>query len=399
MKTFSPREGVPGFRFAATLAGIKKRTGLDLGLILCETPGTAAGVFTKNRVKAAPVIICKKKLARGSARAVRVNGGNANACAGAEGLRQAAACCARVAEVAGISPALVLPASTGVIGVPLPADKIKGAVPALVAQASKNSIAQVASAMMTTDTFPKVVALQDSIRGKTVKVCGIAKGAGMIMPDMATMLAFIVTDAAVDKKTLSQIVREHVQTTFNRISVDGDMSTNDSVIMLASGTSACIGTGKKTRAYGVFSSLVHEVMKRLACMIVRDGEGATKLITVRVMHARTAADAKRAAMHVANSCLVKTAFFGGDYNWGRIMAALGSSGAFFQMDLVDIFFDGIQGVKNGQSVTGNNSRLKKIFKKDAIALTIDLQAGKGCCEVITCDLSYDYVKINADYTT
>ncbi|MEI6126410.1 MAG: bifunctional glutamate N-acetyltransferase/amino-acid acetyltransferase ArgJ, partial [Pseudomonadota bacterium] len=366
MKAFNVNEGVPGFRFAGTLARIKKTTGKDLGLIVGDGPYTAAGAFTKNRVKAAPVVLCKKKLQKGFAQAVLVNSGNANACTGDRGMTDAASCCRSLAAEAGIKEGLVLPSSTGVIGVPLPAEKIIRALPGLVQKASKSGIADFASAIMTTDTFPKIVALEDTVEGKTIKVCGIAKGAGMIMPDMATMLAFIVTDAAVEKRLLAQLVQQKVEETFNRISVDGDMSTNDSVIVLASGKASKPIAGLRSPGYKVFSSLLYEVMHRLSGMIVRDGEGATKLITINVVNARSTGDAKKAALTVANSCLVKTAFFGQDYNWGRIMAALGRSGAYLNMQVVDIYFNGIQGVKNGQGVQKNIEKLKKAITKDTI---------------------------------
>jgi len=221
----------------------------------------------------------------------------------------------------------------------------------------------------------------------------------MIMPDMATMLSYIVTDAAIDRKLLAALVRENVELTFNRISVDGDMSTNDTVLVLASGKSGKQIKSAKSDIYKVFSNLIYEVMKRLSRLIIQDGEGATKLLFLNIKNAKTATQAKQAAMTVANSPLVKTAFFGEDYNWGRIMAALGRSGAQFDMAKVDIFFNGIQSVKDGQGVQKNIERIKTIMSKKRIQIAVDLKAGKQCCEVTTCDLSYEYVKINADYTT
>jgi glutamate N-acetyltransferase/amino-acid N-acetyltransferase len=216
---------------------------------------------------------------------------------------------------------------------------------------------------------------------------------------MATMLSYIVTDADIHWKLLAALVRENVELTFNRISVDGDMSTNDTVLVLASGKSGQKIKNVKSNSYKVFSKLLYEVMKRLARLIVKDGEGATKLLLINIKNAKTAAQAKLAAMTVANSPLVKTAFFGQDYNWGRIMAALGRSGAQFDMAKVDLFFNGVQSVRNGLGVQKNIARLKTIMAKDCIEIAVDLKAGKQCCEVTTCDLSYDYVKINADYTT
>ena len=399
MKTFPYKKGVPGFRFAGVAGGLKKNGKKDIGLILADGPCVAAGAFTKNVVKAAPVLIGQKRLRAGASQAVLVNSGNANACTGAQGIRDGEAATAALARELGIRPGLVVPSSTGVIGVPLPVEKIVAAVPALVQHASPGGIADFTDAIMTTDTFPKIVALQDTVNGQTIKVCGVAKGAGMIMPDMATMLSYIVTDAAIDRKLLLALVREHVERTFNRISVDGDMSTNDTVIVLASGKSLPKIKSVISASYIVFSKLIFEVMKQLSRLIIKDGEGATKLLLINIKNAKTATQAKQAAMTVANSPLVKTAFFGQDYNWGRIMAALGRSGAQFDMAKVDIFFNGVQSVRDSQGVQKNIARLKKIMEKDCIEIAVDLKAGKQCCEVTTCDLSYDYVKINADYTT
>jgi len=399
MQTFNPSEGVPGFAFSAGLARIKKKSGSDIGLIVADRPCVAAGVFTKNRVQAAPVMLCRELLRTGRAQAIIVNSGNANACTGSRGVRDARAICTRVAAELGINQRLVLPASTGVIGVPLPVAKIMRTIPGLVRHASSETAPAVAAAIMTTDTFPKTVALTETIAGKPVKVLGIAKGAGMIMPDMATMLAFILTDAALPAALLRRLVRQHAAATFNCITVDGDMSTNDSLIVLASGASAVRIAGANTASGKVFSRLLHDVMLQLARMIVRDGEGATKLITIRVEHARSAVEAKKAAMAVANSCLVKTAFFGEDFNWGRIMAALGRSGAVFSMDRVEISFNRIRAVCNGQGVKNVAPRIRKVLAGREIEVGIDLKQGKYHGRVMTCDLSCDYVKINADYTT
>ena len=399
MKKFALREGIPGFRFAAVAGGLKKNSKKDIGLILADKPCTAAGAFTKNIVKAAPILIGQKRLRAGVAQAVLVNSGNANACTGAQGVRDAEAASAALARELGIKTGLVVPSSTGVIGVPLPVEKIVRALPELVKKARPSAIADFSAAIMTTDTFPKIVALKDSVGREMIKICGIAKGAGMIMPDMATMLCYIVTDAAIDRKLLSALVREQVELTFNRITVDGDMSTNDTVLVLASGKSNITINNKNSAACRKFAQLLFEVMKQLSYLVVKDGEGATKVLLINARNAKTAAQAKQAAMTVANSPLVKTAFFGEDYNWGRIMAALGRSGAQFDMAKVDIFFNKIHSVHNGQAVLRNIPRLKKIMKEDCIEIAVDLKAGKHSCEVTTCDLSYDYVKINADYTT
>jgi glutamate N-acetyltransferase / amino-acid N-acetyltransferase len=399
MKAFSYKKGVPGFRFAGISGGLKKNGKKDIGLILADAPSTAAAAFTKNIVKAAPVLIGQKRLKSGIAQAVLVNSGNANACTGAQGIKDCEASSAALARELGIRPGLVVPSSTGVIGVPLPVEKLIAGVPALVKNVSTGAISDFSDAIMTTDTFPKIIALQDTIDGETIRVCGVAKGAGMIMPDMATMLSYIVTNASIDRKLLAALVREKVELTYNRISVDGDMSTNDTVLVLASCKSNVLINSVKLDSYNLFANLLYEVMKRLSRLIVQDGEGATKLLLIIIRNAKTAAQAKQAAMTVANSPLVKTAFFGQDYNWGRIMAALGRSGAQFDMAKVDIFFNGIQSVNNGQGVTKNIKRLIKIMGRNCIEVAIDLKAGTKSCEVTTCDLSYDYVKINADYTT
>ena len=399
MKSFSLREGVPGFLAAGIAAGIKKNGDRDLGLLLSEKPCVAAGVFTNNRVKAAPVLVCKKRLQKGIAQAVLVNSGNANACTGKDGLNSALLTCSEAAHGLGIPEHLVLPCSTGVIGVPLPAVSINKALPRLIKRASPEGIADFSEAVMTTDTFPKVVTRSAVINGDLIKVCGIAKGSGMIMPQMATMLAFILTNAAIKKDLLTTLLKKTAEETFNRISVDGETSTNDTVLLLASGVASRLIQRKNSAEYKKFALVLQEVMRELALLIVRDGEGATKLISIRVLHAKSLRDAQNAAFRVANSPLFKTACFGGDYNWGRIMAALGNSGAAFETEKVEITINNLLAVKNGQEVAKNHLRLKNAFKNKRLDISINLHNGRHTCEVFTCDLSYDYVKINAAYTT
>ena len=399
MKSFSLREGVPGFLAAGIAAGIKKNGDRDLGLLLSEKPCVAAGVFTNNRVKAAPVLVCKKRLQKGIAQAVLVNSGNANACTGKDGLNSALLTCSEAAHGLGIPEHLVLPCSTGVIGVPLPAVSINKALPGLIKRASPEGIADFSEAIMTTDTFPKVVTRSAVLNGDLIKVCGIAKGSGMIMPQMATMLAFILTNAAIKKDLLTTLLKKTAEETFNRISVDGETSTNDTVLLLASGVASRLIQRKNSAEYKKFALVLQEVMRELALLIVRDGEGATKLISIRVLHAKSLRDAQNAAFRVANSPLFKTACFGGDYNWGRIMAALGNSGAAFEAEKVEITINNLLAVKNGQEVAKNHLRLKNAFKNKRLDISINLHNGRHTCEVFTCDLSYDYVKINAAYTT
>jgi glutamate N-acetyltransferase/amino-acid N-acetyltransferase len=399
MKSFSLREGVPGFLAAGITAGIKKNGARDLGLLLSKKPCVAAGVFTKNRVKAAPVLVCKKRLQKGITQAVLVNSGNANACTGKDGLNSALLTCKETAYALGVSEHLVLPCSTGVIGVPLPAASINKALPRLIKSASPRGIADFAEAIMTTDTFPKVVTRRAVINGDLIKVCGIAKGSGMIMPQMATMLAFILTNAEIKKDLLTTLLKKTAEETFNRISVDGESSTNDTVLLLASGIGSRAIQRKSSTEYKKFALVLQEVMRELSLLIVRDGEGATKLISIRVLHAKSVKDAQNAAFRVANSPLFKTACFGGDYNWGRIMAALGNSGAVFETEKVEITINNLLAVKNGQGFAKNYLKLKNAFKNNRLDISINLHNGRQSCEVFTCDLSYDYVKINAAYTT
>lgn len=398
MKSFPVKEGIPGFLFGGVAAGIKNSK-KDLGIIISSEPASAAGVFTKNRVKAAPLLLCRKRLNKGFCRAVLVNSGNANACTGKKGMADADTTCSRVSSFLKINKNLVVPCSTGVIGVPLPVEKISRAIPGLIQKAGRGGIADFAESILTTDTYPKIAARRETVDGETVKVCGIAKGAGMIGPDMATMLVFIVSNAAVRAELLSQMLKHLVDETFNRITIDGDMSTNDTVLLLTNGRSKNMITSRTSKGYKSFENMLYEVMQQLAVMLVKDGEGATKMLAVKLINARTGNDAKKAALQVANSSLVKTAFFGEDFNWGRIMAALGSCGASFDPERVDIFFNDIPAVRNGQGVKENIAELKKTVKKKEIDVTIDLKKGNRSCEIKTCDLSYEYVRINAEYTT
>ncbi len=399
MKSFNPKEGVPGFSAAGISAGIKKNGAKDLALLLSLKPCTAAGVFTKNKVKAAPVLIGKNRLRKDMLQAVLVNSGNANACTGEQGMQDALLTCKKAASLLGIHENRVIPCSTGIIGVPLPAPAIIKALPRLIKSAYKSGIPDFAEAILTTDTCQKVVARQDSIGGEVIKVCGMAKGSGMIMPQMATMLAFIITNANISKGLLSSLLTKTADETFNRITVDGETSTNDTVLLLASGLAKKPLIRQSSPACKKFALLLHEVMRELALLVVRDGEGATKLINIRVVNAKTGKDAEKAAFRVANSNLFKTACFGGDYNWGRVMAALGNSGAALLPEKIDIHINGLSGVKSGQQAQGNNKRLKNSFKKAIIDIYIDLHMGRRGFEVTTCDLSCDYIKINAAYTT
>lgn len=386
---------VKGFRAGGTAAGLKKNGGKDLGLIVSDVPATAAGVFTRNRVQAAPVRLDKQRLATGRCQAVIANSGNANCCTGDKGMDDALAMSRWTAEALGIDEALVCVASTGVIGEPMPIDRVGAAVPDLVAGASPDGFDMFAEAIMTTDTVPKTSIASEIIDGKPVNMLGVAKGSGMIRPDMATMLCFIVTDAAIDPDRLQKCLVQGVTDSFNRISIDGDTSTNDTVLVMANGRSgAKIGDAEEEG----FRKMLHGVLLDLAKQVVRDGEGATKLVEIHVRGARTRDEARKVADTVAHSMLVKTALFGEDANWGRIIAAAGRSGVPVDPDRIDIFFNDVQmvvkGVGRGKTVEADATR---VLETDAFDIVIDLHMGDDSASIITCDFSIDYVKINADY--
>jgi len=389
-----------GFKFSAVEAAVKKPGRLDLALIYSEVPAQVAAVFTLNAVKAAPVLLDEERVKSGFTRGLVVNSGNANACTGAAGMADAVETTALVAAGLGIAPEELLVSSTGVIGVPLPMERIRSAIPGLVAGVGRSSLDDVASAIMTTDTFPKLQSRTGMAGGVPYTVAGVAKGAGMIMPNMATMLAFIVTDAAVEPGLLQQLFRDAADCSFNSITVDGDTSTNDTALLMANGAAGnpLIASGSPDAA--AFAAILNDVLLELAKQIVRDGEGATKFVAITVRGAIDNADAKKAAMAVANSSLVKTAFFGQDANWGRIFAAVGYSGARVEQLRAELFFDEVRMVKDGLFTGGDaEARGTEVLKKKDFTVTVDLHLGDGSATVYTSDLSYDYVKINADYRT
>lgn len=390
---------IKGFTAAAVKAGIRYQDRLDLGLIYSEVPAVAAGVFTTNKVKAAPLLLDMERLGQAKAQAVLVNSGNANACTGKEGMRMARETSAMVARQLGMDENLVQVASTGVIGQPLNLKPFEEAVPRLVARLAADGFDDVARAIMTTDTVPKTSFRQISIDGTEVSLLAIAKGSGMIMPDMATMLCFLMTDAQIVYPELQAIIRTSVDRTFNRITVDGDTSTNDMVLALANGVAGNRWIDDDNpEGREVFAAAVLAMFKDLALQIVADGEGATKLVTVRVVGARDDEGARMAAHTIANSSLVKTAFFGEDANWGRIIAALGRSGCRLDPDRVAIYFDEVQMVRDGEGLGDKaEEACTSVLKQDRFTVTVDLQDGSGTAEVYTCDFSLDYVRINADY--
>lgn len=391
---------IRGFQFAAVEAAIKKPGRLDLALIFSQVPACCAAAFTGNKVKAAPVLLGMERVGGGALQAVVVNSGNANACTGQPGLENARETARLVAKGLDIPEEAVIPSSTGVIGVELPMERLKAALPSLVDGLGEGTLEQVARAIMTTDTFPKLALRRGTAGGSSYTIAGVAKGAGMIRPDMATMLAFVVTDAAVEPAWLKRVFREAVDASFNCITVDGDTSTNDTALILANGLAGnapFTGTDNDSEE---FRRILNEVTLELAKAIVKDGEGATKFVEITVREALDNADARRAAMAVANSPLVKTAFFGQDANWGRILAAVGYSGAQVDQSRVSLFFDDAQMVKDGLFAGGNaESRGSAVLQKPEFRVIIDLGLGDGLSTVYTSDLSYDYVKINADYRT
>ncbi|MGD8368545.1 MAG: bifunctional glutamate N-acetyltransferase/amino-acid acetyltransferase ArgJ [Desulfobacterales bacterium] len=385
-----------GFRMAGISAGLKKEGKPDLGLLVSDKPASVAGVFTTNRVQAAPVRLTRERVRSGRCQAVIVNSKNANCCTGSQGEADAAAMAEAAARFLEIPVELVAVASTGVIGEPLPLDKIAAAVPQLAGALSEEGLESFAASIMTTDTVPKTAAAAVSPAEGSFSVVGVAKGAGMIRPDMATLLSFLWTDAAAPPEVLASILKPAVDATFNRISIDGDTSTNDTVLLMAggaSGVSAASGAGRDALA-----AAVGRVLADLARAIVKDGEGATKLVEVRVRGAKSDQDARRIADTVANSNLVKTAFFGQDANWGRILAAAGRAGVAFDPGKLDLFFDNVQMVEGGVGCGKDvEAAATAVLKQPEFTVTVDLNVGTGEAAVLTCDFSLDYVRINADY--
>ena len=389
---------VQGFKAAAVVAGLKKGDALDIALIVSDREAAAAGIFTTNKVRAAPVILSERHLENGKARAIIANAGNANACTGDPGLNDARRTAELVGQGLGISPEDVLVASTGVIGQELDMDLIAGAIPGLTKTLALDAVPLAAQAIMTTDSFPKISSFEGQAGGHTYRITGIAKGAGMIMPNMATMLSFILSDISISSDDLKSALLSSVETTFNRISVDGDTSTNDTVLAMANGLAG--NEELKGEDYDIFAEGLRNVMWNLARMIVRDGEGATKLVSVEVKNAFSPLDALRAARTVANSSLVKTALYGQDPNWGRVMAALGRAEIEMREDQVDIWIDDVQIVAKGLGRGAEAEKLAaEIMTRNEFSLTIDLNEGGYHDRMLTCDLTHEYVTINADYRT
>lgn len=390
---------VAGFRIGVGSAGIKKPGRRDL-VVMELAPGTeCAAVFTRNAFCAAPVVLAREHRAKAWPRYLLINTGNANAGTGERGMRDARACCEALAQIVGCTPDEVLPFSTGVIGEPLPVDKIITALPATVAALSAHAWEDAAYGIMTTDTVPKAASRRLVIDGKTVTITGIAKGAGMIRPDMATMLCFVATDAALAQPLLQSCLEAAVNRSFNRITVDGDTSTNDACILAATGASGVHIEGGE--AYAIFSEAVAQVCEHLAQAIVRDGEGATKFITVDVAGGRDTEECLNVAYAVAHSPLVKTAFFASDPNWGRILAAVGRVGVpDLDLNAITIHLGDVCIVRNGGRAEDYEEAMgAAVMKEEEITIRIDLKRGTARERVWTCDFSYDYVRINAEYRT
>lgn len=387
-----------GFQAAGIHCGIKKPNLLDLAICVSDVSGPIAGVFTKNRVVAAPVLLDRLHLRSRRGRAIIVNSGNANACTGEQGLVAAKTMAASVAQQLSIPVHHVFVGSTGVIGRVLPIDRITAAIPTLIAHLSIPGGDQAAQAILTTDLKPKTVAIQGKIGGHVVTIGGMAKGSGMIHPNMATMLAYLTTDAAIAPAALQQALRSATNQSFNCITVDGDTSTNDTVLCLANGLAKNRPIQQDTKPYRDFERLLTDAAQELALMICRDGEGVTKVVTIRVQGASTTAAAKRVADTIATSNLVKTALFGEDANWGRVMAAIGRSGVAIDPGKVTVRFDDIVMVQRGIGMgLEAEQKIAQVFKQKEFTITVQLGQGQAHAHMWTTDLSYDYVRINASY--
>jgi len=387
-----------GFVFSTAEAAIKKPGRKDLALIYSEKEAVTTGMFTTNTVKAAPVKLDMKRIRSGRGQAIIINSGNANACTGRQGLRDAMEMTGLVARGLGLKQGMVYACSTGVIGAPMPMERIRQGISVLLNNIGKSTIHDVAAAIMTTDTFPKVVSKDLRIGGKKGNITGVCKGAGMICPDMATMLCFILTDLNITRSALDSALKDAVGRSFNRITVDGDMSTNDTVLCMANGMAGNSVIMEDSVVFKAFTGALREVAHKLSRMIVADGEGATKLVEIEVRNAKTEGDAKRAAFAVGNSLLVKTALYGNDANWGRIMAALGYSGITLKEDKTDIYFGRVRLVRGGIA-TGRDAEAADTLKDKEVRITIDLHLGNASAKVLTCDLTEGYIRVNAEYRT
>lgn len=388
-----------GFTAAGVKAGIKKSGNLDVAVIYTKTQAVVAGTFTQNKVAAAPVYVSKEVVATGTAHAIVANAGCANACTGQQGLDDAHKMAQIAADELGVNADDVIVGSTGVIGVNLPMDKLEAGIKDAVANLSADGSDNAGRAIITTDTHSKSVTCEFELSGKTVRMGAIAKGSGMIRPNMATMLCYITTDIAIDQALLQKVVSGCVEKSFNMISVDGDMSTNDMVIVLANGEANNAKITEENADYQIFFDKLMMLCTELAKQIAADGEGASKFLTINVKGAKSFADAKTVGMAIANSPLVKTAFFGEDPNWGRVICAVGYSGADMVPEKTVVKFGGITIFANGTGATYDEKALAHVMKEKDIVIDIELNMGQEDATVWSCDLSYEYVKINGEYHT
>lgn len=391
---------VPGFRFAGVACGIKESGRRDVALIVSDVPATAVGAFTTNRVQAAPVRLGRERLRTGRAQAILVNSGNANAFTGRAGLADAKMMTALAARALGLDPRLVVPSSTGRIGVPLPREKVRRGVLDAVAALAADGFQAALDGIMTTDAFAKFGVERLRLGRREATIAVLAKGAGMIAPNMATLLVYVLTDAAVTRPALRRALLGALPGSFNAIVVDGDMSTNDTVLLLANGVAGNPPLTPNARDFPAFATAVAGLLRRVARQVVKDGEGATRLVDIVVRGARTARDATRVADAIARSPLCKTAFFGGDPYAGRVVCAAGYSGARFDPDRIDVFLDDVPIVRAGvEVVRAHEARANRIARRAEFTLTLDLHAGRGQALRMASDLTVDYVRFNSDYRT
>ena len=395
---------VKGFKAAGITAGLKKSGKKDLALIYSEYKAVSAAVFTKNLVKAAPILVDMENIKSENTQAIIVNSGNANACTGEDGYKNAKKMTEIIAEKLNLHPTEVLVESTGIIGVQMDMEKVASGLEKIVPELSEEGGHNAGEAIMTTDTFPKNIAVKVEIDGCEITIAGIAKGSGMIHPDMATMLAFLVTDASIDKKLLQKAFSKSTDGSYNMVSVDGDTSTNDMAGILANGAAGNTKiTDENSEGFRIFEKALNFVNEELAKSIAKDGEGATKLIEVTTKNARTMKDAKKVSKSVITSSLFKAAVFGSDANWGRILCAVGYSGAELIVDKIEIFIKGedkvIQVAKSGMGIEFSEEEVEKILKEEKVGVIVNLNDGNHDATAWGCDLTYDYVKINADYRT
>jgi len=386
-----------GFKANGVRCGIKRK-GKDLAIIYSDVPASAAGLWTSNKIKAAHIYLDKRNIKSGIAQVIIANSGNANCCNGKAGLEDANLVTQVAASHLDLEPSMVLVASTGVIGKRLPVQKISSAISMLIKGMNRRGSHDAACAIMTTDTVPKEIAVRFNLKGRTVTIGGIAKGSGMVSPDMATMLSFITTDAAIPPDNLKAALSVAVEKSFNRITIDGDMSTNDTVLMLANGASN-MRMDEKDDSFSIFYKGLEYVAVSLAKMLVKDGEGATKFIEVNVRGARNETEANEVARKVSNSNLVKTMLYGGDPNWGRIAGSAGSAHVSIKEDILDIYIGDVQVMKKGAGTAFDRNKLRRLVNGKEARITIDLNLGNGSTTMWTCDLSEEYVRLNAEYET